>query len=157
MPSPRPAENFCAELVSCVADSRRPSTKSPRENKPSSEPPGRDGAVTGAALLWSSTSPTSPPSSNYPTARLEWTYWTAANLPRYIHQVPTIVVSIANPYHLQDVPRVKTYINAYASDLNTITALVDKLTGLQDFTGIQIADVLSRLIDGYATWRTADA
>lgn len=142
MPTTRPAENFCAELE------RRGFQATLHQDPPPKETlfgaVGRDGAVTGAALLGNFDVviylADVPPSSNYPTARLEWTYWTAANLPRYIHQVPTIVVSLANPYHLQDVPRVKTYINAYASDPNTITALIDKLTGSQAFTGINPVD-----------------
>ncbi|MDN4474742.1 beta-phosphoglucomutase [Demequina sp. SYSU T00192] len=81
-----------------------------------------------------------PPTSNHPTARLDWTFWTAANLPRFAHEVPTIVVSVANPFHLQDVPRVKTYINAYASNDATIAAVAGKLTGESEFRGINPVD-----------------
>lgn len=49
--------------------------------------------------------------------------------------IPTMMVSFANPYHLFDAPRVKTYINAY-STLDYIQKEVVKLiTGESEFKG----------------------
>ncbi|WP_082099348.1 MULTISPECIES: beta-phosphoglucomutase [Demequina] len=105
---------------------------------------GRDGAIVGDDLRDSYDLviyvADVPPTSNHPTARLDWTFWTAANLPRFTHEVPTIVVSVANPFHLQDVPRVKTYINAYASNDATISAVAAKLTGESEFRGVSPVD-----------------
>jgi beta-N-acetylhexosaminidase len=108
------------------------------------QPVGQAGAVTGTdltdgfdAVIYVADI---PPTSNAPTARLEWTFWTAANLPRYTHSVPTIFVSLGSPYHLQDVPRVKTFINAYASNDATVTAVARALTGEAPFTGTSPVD-----------------
>ena len=38
-------------------------------------------------------------------------------------------VSLENPYHLLDFPRVKTYINCYSNNDHCIHQLVEKLTG----------------------------
>ena len=57
------------------------------------------------------------------------------NVPIYINSIPTIFISLANPYHLLDVPRVKTYINNYGMNDYTLTCLVDKLLGRDTFRG----------------------
>ena len=53
--------------------------------------------------------------SNQTAIRIEWAQPMGANVPVYIETIPTVFISIENPYHLLDVPRVKTYINTYAS------------------------------------------
>ena len=45
-----------------------------------------------------------------------------------------------NPYHLLDVPRVKTFINSYDSADCTLDAIVDKLLGRSEFKGISPVD-----------------
>jgi beta-N-acetylhexosaminidase len=50
--------------------------------------------------------------------------------------VPTVFISLANPYHLLDVPRVRTYINAYAATDIILEALAEKLAGRSEFKGI---------------------
>lgn len=57
------------------------------------------------------------------------------NLPVYLHDIPTVFISVANPYHLLDVPRVKTFINAYGSHPVMLETIVDKLMGRGAFTG----------------------
>jgi beta-N-acetylhexosaminidase len=52
-----------------------------------------------------------------------------ANVPVYMTSVPTIFISVENPYHLLDVPRVRTFINTYYSNDEAIDALIDKLMG----------------------------
>jgi len=73
--------------------------------------------------------------SNQTTVRIEWAQPMGANCPHYIQEIPTIFCSIENPYHLLDVPRVKTFINTYCSNDPSIDALIDKLTGKSEFKG----------------------
>ena len=73
--------------------------------------------------------------SNQTTVRIEWAQPMGANVPAYIHSVPTVFVSLENPYHLLDVPRVKTYINTYGSSDVILDCLIEKLMGKQPFEG----------------------
>ena len=43
--------------------------------------------------------------------------------------------SLANPYHLVDVPMIKTYVNCYCNNNETLDALVEKLMGRDTFRG----------------------
>ena len=79
--------------------------------------------------------------SNQTVVRIEWQQPMGANVPTYINKVPTIFISLENPYHLIDVPRVKTFINTYSSSDTVIEALIEKLTGRSDFYGKSPADV----------------
>lgn len=54
---------------------------------------------------------------------------------RYWDLIPTIMISLNNPFHLYEAPRVKTYINAYSSHNKTLSALCDMLVGELPFTG----------------------
>ena len=78
--------------------------------------------------------------SNQTTVRIEWAQPMGANLPAYVQQIPTVFVSIANPYHLLDVPRVKTFINCYHSSPIVLEALMDKLMGRDTFKGVNPVD-----------------
>lgn len=49
--------------------------------------------------------------------------------------MPTIAISFANPYHLRDMPEVRTYINAYTTSDSNVDAVVEKLVGKSEFTG----------------------
>lgn len=51
--------------------------------------------------------------SNQTVVRIEWQQPMGANVPVYISTVPTIFISVENPYHLLDVPRVRTYIHKH--------------------------------------------
>ncbi|MCL2320703.1 MAG: glycoside hydrolase family 3 protein, partial [Oscillospiraceae bacterium] len=73
--------------------------------------------------------------SNQTTVRIEWQQPIGSNCPHYINDIPTVFVSIENPYHLLDVPRIKTFINTYCSSDSTIDALIDKLIGKSPFKG----------------------
>ncbi len=79
-------------------------------------------------------------SSYQPVSRLRWSAPQGANIPTLCHTIPTVFISLQNPYHLVDVPHVRTYINCYNNSLLTIEALVDKLVGRDDFTGISPID-----------------
>ncbi|MFU2205529.1 glycoside hydrolase family 3 protein [Streptococcus pluranimalium] len=77
--------------------------------------------------------------------------WPAAkgtpDQPFYVHEVPTVVVSVQHPFALADMPQVGTYINAYDSLPNTISSLVEKLSGDSEFTGVSSVDPYCGLID----------
>lgn len=77
--------------------------------------------------------------------------WPAAkgtpDQPFYVHEVPTIVVSVQHAFALADMPQVGTYINAYDGKDNTMKALVAKLAGESEFTGVSPVDAFCGLID----------
>jgi len=54
--------------------------------------------------------------------------------------VPTLFVSLQNPYHLLDVPMVKTYVNAYSNHDLMIDTVVEKLVGKGEFKGVSPVD-----------------
>ncbi|MFJ7975774.1 glycoside hydrolase family 3 N-terminal domain-containing protein [Peribacillus sp. NPDC096379] len=78
--------------------------------------------------------------SNQTTVRIEWAQPLGINVPIYITSIPTIFISVENPYHLLDVPRVKTFINAYASSEVVLELIVEKLLGRSEFKGINPID-----------------
>ena len=54
------------------------------------------------------------------------------------------MVSIDNPYHLMDAPRIPTYVNAYNSSDLVVDTLVEKLTGDSPFRGVSPMDPFVR-------------
>lgn len=78
--------------------------------------------------------------SNQTTVRIEWQQPMGANCPHFVQAVPTVFVSVENPYHLLDVPRIKTFINCYNSNDAVLEALVDKLMGRSEFKGTNPID-----------------
>ena len=62
------------------------------------------------------------------------------DIPWYVYELPVIFVSVNSPFHLIDVPQVKTYINCYDGNMNTIDALCNKLIGKESFTGVSPVD-----------------
>ena len=85
--------------------------------------------------------------SNQTTVRITWVKKHALDAPRHVCEEESVFVSFANPYHLQDVPRVKTYINAYSCNDSTIRAVVDKLLGKSEFVGVSPVDAFCGLPD----------
>lgn len=78
--------------------------------------------------------------SNQTSVRIEWAQPMGANCPHYLASIPTVFISLENPYHLLDVPRVKTFINTYSSNDATLDALMDKLAGRSTFNGVSPVD-----------------
>lgn len=80
--------------------------------------------------------------SNKTTARLNWhtIFGAGNNIPWFVEVVPTMFVSLQIPYHLLDVPMIKTYINAYSNHDYAIEAVVDKILGKSEFKGISPMD-----------------
>ncbi|MCC8067371.1 MAG: glycosyl hydrolase family 3, partial [Clostridiales bacterium] len=85
--------------------------------------------------------------SNQTAVRLFWAKKHALDVPRHGEEEPYIFVSFSNPYHLQDVPRVKTYINAYSCHRPMIEAVIDKLLGKSEFKGVSPVDAFCGLPD----------
>jgi beta-N-acetylhexosaminidase len=78
--------------------------------------------------------------SNQTTVRINWVQPMAANAPWFVKEIPTMFISVANPYHLLDVPMVKTFINAYSSSEYVVEAVINKITGKSEFKGINPVD-----------------
>ena len=75
--------------------------------------------------------------SNQTTNRLNWyTFWGQGNnVPWFANEIPVMFISVANPYHLLDVPMIKTYINCYSNNEYVIESVVEKITGNSEFQG----------------------
>ncbi|MBC7958958.1 MAG: glycoside hydrolase family 3 protein [Vallitaleaceae bacterium] len=78
--------------------------------------------------------------SNQTVVRIEWAQPMGANVPIYMESVPTVFISVENPYHLIDVPRVKTFINTYTSSDIALESLIEKLMGRSEFKGVNPVD-----------------
>ena len=73
--------------------------------------------------------------SNQTVVRLEWAQPMGADCPMFLQDMPNIFISLENPYHLVDVPRMRTYINTYGATDEVLDELVAKLTGRSSFKG----------------------
>ena len=76
-------------------------------------------------------------------ARISWP-GTRVTITMMIHDVPNIMVSIDNPYHLVDAPRIPTYVNCYSSSEIVVDELVAKLTGESPFEGVSPVDAFMK-------------
>lgn len=85
--------------------------------------------------------------SNQTTVRIRWCQKHALDMPRFVNEETSVFVSLANPYHLQDVPRVATYVNAYTATRTTIELTIDKLMGKSSFQGVSPVDAFCGLPD----------
>lgn len=78
--------------------------------------------------------------SNQTTVRVDWIHLMAANAPWFVKDIPTMFISTANPYHLFDVPMVKTFINGYSASEYVVDAIIEKITGKSEFKGVNPID-----------------
>lgn len=78
--------------------------------------------------------------SNQSVRRIDWVHLMAADAPWFLHDIPALFISLANPYHLIDVPMVKTFINAYTPTEEVIDAVVEKIMGRSEFKGVSPID-----------------
>ncbi|MBP3887775.1 MAG: beta-hexosaminidase [Cellulosilyticum sp.] len=82
------------------------------------------------------------------TQRIQWKMSKGTpDLPWYVQELPTMFISLSSPFHLVDVPQVKTYINCYDKQEHTMDALVEKLMGRSPFKGIDPVDSFCGKID----------
>ena len=88
-----------------------------------------------------------PTRSNQTTVRIKWCDKHAMEIPRFVNEETYAFISFNNPYHLEDIPRVRTYINAYSATAATVKAAVEKLIGLGEFTGVSPVDPFCGLDD----------
>jgi beta-N-acetylhexosaminidase len=81
-----------------------------------------------------------PVASNKTTLRITYNSFIGFDAPWQINDIPTMMVSVANPYHLYDAPQIKTLVNAYNSTDNQLQAIVDKMLGRSEFKGVSPVD-----------------
>lgn len=67
--------------------------------------------------------------------RIKWSAAHSSELPWFVHEVPTVGVSLNYTNHLYDLPMLKTFVNAYAPTREYIRAAVEKITGKSQFKG----------------------
>ena len=69
-------------------------------------------------------------------------------IPWYVHEVPVVGISVNKPTMLADAPMLRTYINTYDSNEDTLDALVDALlTGPEAFKGTDPIDSYCGMYD----------
>ncbi|WP_371299250.1 glycoside hydrolase family 3 N-terminal domain-containing protein [Schaedlerella sp.] len=78
--------------------------------------------------------------SNQSVRRIDWLHLMAADAPWFLNDVPAMFISIANPYHLVDVPMIRTLINAYTPTEEVVDQVIDKMMGRSEFKGISPVD-----------------
>ncbi|SFE10588.1 glycoside hydrolase family 3 protein [Trichococcus pasteurii] len=67
--------------------------------------------------------------------RIQWSTAMANEVPWFVWEVPHAFVSLNFTTHLHDATMVKTFINAYHNNKETIKQVVDKLEGKSEFKG----------------------
>jgi len=75
--------------------------------------------------------------SNKTVSRINWhtMFGLGNNMPWMVNDIPTLFVSVGNPYHLLDVPMIKTFINGYSNSEYVINAILEKIMGRSQFKG----------------------
>ena len=69
-------------------------------------------------------------------------------IPWYVHEIPVVGISVNKPTMLADAPMLRTYINTYDSNEDTLDALVDALlTGKEAFKGVDPIDSYCGMYD----------
>lgn len=74
--------------------------------------------------------------SNQTNLRLEFKSFGGLDSPWFIHEIPTMLVSVGNPYHQYDLDNVKTVINGYSPTDDVISAVIEKMLGRSEFKGV---------------------
>lgn len=87
--------------------------------------------------------------SNKTVSRINWhtMFGLGNNMPWMVHEIPTVFVSLGNPYHLLDAPMVKTFVNGYCNSKYVMDAVVEKLLGRSEFKGKSPVDPFCGKID----------
>ena len=73
------------------------------------------------------------------TSRVRWSYPQGPDAPRW-PDVPSMLVSVADPYHLQDMPSIGTAVNGYSPSPHTVNAILDCIAGRAEFEGSSPVD-----------------
>lgn len=80
--------------------------------------------------------------SNATTVRINWKVMNGLgnDIPWYAGEMPCVVVSTANPYHLLDIPMADVYINTYTGTEAVLDAMFEKIMGRSEFKGVSPVD-----------------
>ncbi|MDR0436163.1 MAG: glycoside hydrolase family 3 protein [Propionibacteriaceae bacterium] len=73
------------------------------------------------------------------TSRVRWSHPQGPEALRTA-TVPVLGVSVADPYLLQDMPSLGTLVNGYCPTIRTVDAVVERITGRAEFTGVSPVD-----------------
>lgn len=68
--------------------------------------------------------------------------------PWFVKEIPTILVSVANPYHGYDMMMVETIINGYSPNENVYEAIVEKIAGKSEFKGVSPVKLTFKEFEG---------
>ena len=88
-----------------------------------------------------------PVVSNQTALRLNFLSRKGTFTPKFLQERPTLCVSLGSPFHLQDMPRVKTLVNAYGDHEAVLEAVAEALTGEIPFKGASPVDPFCGLWD----------
>ena len=77
---------------------------------------------------------------NTNTLRVQWTPPRGPDAPRHVATLPTLLVSIADPFMLQDMPMIRTAVNGYTPTIDVVDAIVERLFGDAPFVGVSPVD-----------------
>lgn len=72
--------------------------------------------------------------------RIDWVPMACGESPQYVRDIPTMFVSLGDPYHFVDVPMIRTFINCYDNSDAVLDALIEKITGKSAFVGMSPVD-----------------
>ncbi len=67
--------------------------------------------------------------------RVKWSAGHSNEIPWFIHEVPSVCVSLNYTNHLIDLPMFKTFVNAYSPTRLYIRAAIEKIVGKSEFKG----------------------
>ncbi len=67
--------------------------------------------------------------------RLSWSIGHSNEIPWFVREVPTVAVSLNYTNHLNDLPMMHTFINAYAPTRQVVQSLLKKIMGQEAFEG----------------------
>ncbi len=76
------------------------------------------------------------PSSNTSNLLVEWNAAVGMDAPNLVTDIPTAWISLGSPYHLNDAPTVRNFINAYSKTPTNIDSLFEKMMGRSEFKGV---------------------
>lgn len=79
--------------------------------------------------------------------RIQWKMGMQYDVPKFSSEIPVVMVSLYNPYHLMDAQMVQGYINCYSPTEENVRAVIEKLMGRSPFKGKSPVDAFCGLWD----------
>jgi beta-N-acetylhexosaminidase len=80
---------------------------------------------------------------NTNTLRVVYSPWQGPDAPRHVLSLPTVLVSVADPYLLQDMPMIRTAVNAYSPSPISVDTCVEVLFGETEPGGTSPVDAFA--------------